>query len=341
MRQRRVPVMLALTALVLVWTGAGAGMEHAGTASAVRVAVIGDINGAYGTVGYSPEVHAAIRRIVELNPDLVIGVGDLIAGQRPSPHLDRGQLEEMWAAFNREILEPLTSAGIPFVPVAGNHDASVEPAFALEREIFAEQWRLHRPAVDFASEQGYPFRYGFAVEAVLVVVLDATRVGPLSPAQRSWLADLLRSAPAARARIVAGHLPIHAFTHGRETEILADAALERIMGHGGVDLYLSGHHHAFYPGFCAGFLQVSQGCLGSGARRLLGAAKHSPRSFTVVEVSEAGTITVDGLAAPEFTTAIDRVSLPRSIRYGGAEIVREDVAAADVFGSGGRREQRE
>jgi hypothetical protein len=333
-------LLLLLAAIGGPWLAA-AGAQQTTASAPVRIAVIGDINGAYGTVGYSQEVRTAVRRIVELNPDLVIGVGDLVAGQRPSPHLDRGQLEEMWAAFYREVWDPLVAAGIPFVPVAGNHDASPEPAFALEREIFAEQWRLHRPTVEFVSEQGFPFRYGFTFHDVVFVVLDATRVGPLSPEQRSWLQDLLRSAPVSRARIVAGHLPIHAFTHGRETETLADAALERILGEGRVALYLSGHHHAFYPGFTAGLLQVSQGCLGSGARRLLGSDQRSPRSFTVVEVSATGEITIDALSAPAFTSAIDLASLPRSIRYGGVEIVREDVAAADAPGSGGSRAQQE
>jgi hypothetical protein len=329
--------VLALALLVLVSTGAAAESEQAG-AAALRVAVIGDLNGSYGAVGYSPEVRAAVRRIVELDPDLVLGVGDLIAGQQSSPRLDRSHLETMWEAFDREVLAPLTAAGIPFAPVPGNHDASAEPAFELERRVFAEHWRHHQPEVGLVSEAGYPFRYGFVVRDVLFVILDATRVGPLSQGQRDWLEGVLREGEDSRTRIVAGHLPLRAFTHGRESEVLADHALETILRDGGVGLYLSGHHHAFYPGFGGGFLQVSQGCLGAGPRRLLGAGHRAQRSFTMVEVSSAGGISIDGWSAPGFVERIDRSSLPASIRSAGVEILRDDVAAAGPSSGGAHRE---
>lgn len=324
---RRTTAAFALVVLVAVWatTAVCAAREDAGRP--LRIAVIGDINSSYGTVGYSSHVKVAIARIIDLRPDFVLGVGDLIAGQRHSPRLNRDQLEAMWDAFHRDVLRPLTAAGISFIPVAGNHDASADPAFALERTIFEEQWRRHRPDVDITNGKGYPFHYAFAVNDVLFVILDATRIGPISTVQRVWVADLLAAeGPRYRARVVAGHLPIRAFTSGRETEILGDSELESVFEMGGVGLYLSGHHHAFYPGCRAGFLQVSQACLGSGPRRLLGTTTRSPRAITLVEVGSDGTIDVEALSGPDFTSAIDRASLPKSIRYGGVEVVRDDLA---------------
>ncbi len=42
------------------------------------------------------------------------------------------------------------------------------------------------------------------LEVIEFVVIDATRVGPLTPEQRDWVARLLRSPVGPRARVVAG-----------------------------------------------------------------------------------------------------------------------------------------
>ncbi len=324
---RRTTTAFALVVLVVVWATIAMCAAPDDAGRPLRIAVIGDINSSYGTVGYSSHVTTAVGRIVDLRPDLVIGVGDLIAGQRHSPRLNRDQLEAMWDAFRNDVMNPLTAAGISFIPVAGNHDASADPAFALERTIFEEQWRRHRPDVDITNGEGYPFHFAFSVNNVLFIILDATRIGPISTPQRAWVTELLTAeGPKYSARVVAGHLPIRAFASGRENETLGDDELERVLENGGVGLYLSGHHHAFYLGYRAGFLQVSQACLGSGPRQLLGTTERSPRAITVVEIASKGAISVEALSGPDFISPIDRASLPESIRYGGIEVVRDDLA---------------
>jgi hypothetical protein len=52
---------------------------------ALRVAVISDLNGDYGSTDYEAEVDEAVSSICALNPDLVISTGDMVAGQR-RPH---------------------------------------------------------------------------------------------------------------------------------------------------------------------------------------------------------------------------------------------------------------
>ena len=126
--------------------------------------------------------------------------------------------------------------------------------------------------------------------------------------------------------MVAAHLPLHPLTHGRERETLADPDLERVLASAGVDLFLSGHHHAYFPGYRAGLLQVGQGCLGSGPRRLIGAPHRAPRSFTLLEIDSAGRVRAEALAEPDFATPIDPGSLPEAISYDGATLVREDIA---------------
>ena len=152
----------------------------------LRVAIISDLNGSYGTVGTSRHVDAAIDRLIDLKPDIVLCTGDMIAGQKDAPRLDRQRLEAMWKAFHEQVTDPLAEAGIPFAPAPGNHDASEEEAFTLERKVFEEQWTGRALAVRFIDRDHYPFRYAFSMGDALFLALDATLVRPLPPAQLAW-----------------------------------------------------------------------------------------------------------------------------------------------------------
>jgi hypothetical protein len=129
--------------------------------------------------------------------------------------------------------------------------------------------------------------------------------------------------------VVFSHLPVYPFTHGRETEVSADHALEEILRRHGVELYLSGHHHAFYPGYHQGVRFVSQACVGAGPRPLIGETARSTRAITLLEIPDKGPIAVRAFAAPDFRREIDRSTLPVSIvsRYG--TLMRDDLAAPE------------
>ena len=101
----------------------------------LRVAVISDLNGSYGSTRYSARVAAAIERVIALEPDLVISTGDMVAGQR-RPVLTEREVRAMWAAFHAEVTEPLSRAGIPLAVTPGNHDASAYGGFEQERDLF-------------------------------------------------------------------------------------------------------------------------------------------------------------------------------------------------------------
>ena len=297
-------------------------------AAPLRVVVISDLNGSYGNTHYEPAVASAVQRIVEIRPGLVISTGDMVAGQRRHPPLAQPAIDAMWASFHAVVSDPLQSAGVPLAVTPGNHDASAYEMFALERRIYRDQWLARRPAVRFVDDARYPFQYAFAVGQTLFVSLDVTRVGEIGADQRRWLDELLaREAPRFRHRVVFSHLPVYPFTHGRETEVSADHALEEILRRHGVELYLSGHHHAFYPGYHEGIRFVSQACIGAGPRALIGQTARGTRAITLLEIPDEGPIAVRALAAPDFRREIDRSTLPVSIvsRYG--TLVRDDLAA--------------
>jgi 3',5'-cyclic AMP phosphodiesterase CpdA len=301
-------------------------MEKEGPARApekLRVAVISDLNGSYGSKHYRREVHRSITWIRdELKPDLVLSTGDMVAGMKAG--LD---YEGMWVAFHAAVTLPLTRAGIPFAPTPGNHDATSRPGYEEERAEYKKQWKLWRPALDYVDVRHYPRRYAFMERDVLFVSIDATSVGRISEAQFAWLDDVLTRHENVPVKIVYGHLPIYPFAQHRDREVLGDRALEALLNEHGVTAYLSGHHHAYYPGKRGDLRMVSLSCLGGGARKLLWTDAPSPRSVLVLEIDPVKGITsLEAHPVEDFERPIARRSLPESVGQDGTEIIRDDIS---------------
>ena len=294
-------------------------------ADALRVAVISDLNPSYGSTVYSPVVARHIAGLVRLRPDLVISTGDMVAGQRRHPPLERDTVEAMWSGFHAQVSDPIRAANIPFAVTPGNHDASAYPAFALERAIYRQQWQERTDGLHFIDRRNYPFDYAFALGEVLFISLDATRVGVLDDEQRSWLDTLLQQkGPEFRYRVAFSHLPIYPFSVGRENEVTADLELERLLRQHRVELYLSGHHHAFYPGYRAGIRHVGQACLGAGPRRLIGTSQKAKRAVTWLEFDDEG-IEVTAFTGPALDQPIDVTTLPATIVSSYGTLIRQDL----------------
>ena len=323
-------MLLRLLGLLLIL-----GSAHVGAIEPLRVIVVSDLNGSYGSTSYEPSIDAAMTRIIQLQPALVISTGDMVAGQR-RPHLSPDQIEPMWQAFHQHVSDPLHRASIPFAVTPGNHDASAYSGFSLERRIFARQWNRRKPKLQFLDDANYPFYYAFELQGVLFVSLDATVVGPLPNAQKQWLAKILRKHGAShRRRVVFGHIPLWPTARGREREFMGDRQLQTLLEDAEVDLFLSGHHHAFFPGTTGGVAHIGQSCLGAGPRALIGAREKAKRSFTVLDFSE-GSIEVAAYAAPQFRQGVDWETLPREVKSAVSSLQRLDL----VRSGGGIMEAR-
>jgi hypothetical protein len=316
--------LLVCAALFLAGLGQAA-------AEPLRVAVISDLNGSYGSTRYESSVDRAIGRIVELKPDLVISTGDMVAGQR-KPHLSGAEVEAMWRAFHAHVSEPLAAAGIPLAVTPGNHDGSAYGGFETERRIYADQWGARKPALHFLDDAHYPFYYAFAAGDTLFVSIDATTVGHLPRQQMDWLRGLLAEHGGGyRQRVAFSHVPLWPFAQQRERDFIGDPDLERLLRQANVGLYLSGHHHAFYPGHKDGVHYVSQSCLGAGPRKLIGTPERSSRSLTLIEI-ENGKLRLTAFGEPDFTRPIDWKTLPQRIRSSAAELIRADLADDALVG---------
>ncbi len=286
----------------------------------LRVAVISDLNGSYGSTDYNDDVHAAIARIVALQPDLVLNTGDMVAGQR------RGlDYPAMWSAFHDAVTDPLRAARIPMAMTPGNHDASGHALFGAERAEYGRQWMQRRPELQYVDDAHFPFRYTFAAGPAFFVSLDATGVGPLDGEQMTWLATQLEAADAWPVRVVFGHVPLYPFSKEKHDEILGDPALEELLNAHGVTLFLSGHHHTYYPGRRGDLRLVGTSCLGTGLRHLLGTDERSPRSFVLLEIDASGVREVEAFSGVAFDERVERASLPESLGSPSQRIWRDDV----------------
>lgn len=289
--------------------------------SPLRVAVISDLNSRYGSKSYSPSVHAAARVLVDrIQPDLVLITGDMVAGQKKG--LDyRG----MWKSFHASVTDPLIEADIPVAPTPGNHDGA--PGFELERKQYVSQWtdRKHAARVQYIDDSHYPLYYSFVQGGVFFAAVDATAVGPLRGHQREWLDEQLARSEA-EVEIVFGHLPNHPFAKHKEREILDDADFEEILERHSVDAYVSGHHHAYYPGAVGRVRHVAVPCLGAGPRVLLGDAERSDPALLLLEIDAGGIRSLEAFSAPDFDHRVERRSLPEHIHHGEHDVVRDDLA---------------
>lgn len=287
------PATRLVVAIVLVVAGFAASHTATGqTPPDLRVAVFGDFNGPYGSTDYPRLVRTALDVIEGWRPDLLLSPGDVIAGQ--SPRLTRTDLDALWQVFDRVVAARLRAAGIPYAVSLGNHDASNlrdasgEFSFPHDREAAAAYWgsQQYERNLAYVERSGFPFNYSFVHGRAFIIVLDASSAR-LGGEQTEWIARQLASeaAVAAAVRIAVGHLPLLPVSRGREQvgEYLLDGArLAAEWSEAGLDLYVSGHHAAYYPGNVAGLEVVFAG--GVGGKALLGGQDSARSTVTLVEL---------------------------------------------------------
>ncbi len=285
------------------------------------IAVISDLNGSYGSTTYSQTVHKAVSWITEqVNPNLVLSTGDMVAGQQAGH-----DYRAMWRSFHNAVTLPITQADIPLAVTPGNHDGSGYAGFANERAIFVDEWKTHRPAVNFLDDSNYPLYYAFELGPALFISLDATRVGPLNQDQRQWVANILETYKTHPVKFVYGHIPLFPVAQGRETEILKDYPFEQLLNEYNVQMMISGHQHAYYPAQRGALRLMHTACLGAGPRKLISDNKVSERNVIVIHYDATGIIASEAYGGPDFQTVIDRTKLPESINSGQMRLYRDDL----------------
>jgi Icc-related predicted phosphoesterase len=305
----------------------------------VRIVVISDLNSQYGSTNYEPEVKRAISLIPQLKSDLVLLGGDLIAGQKLS--LTQSQIKAMWSAFDANLATPLRKAGVPFGLTIGNHDGSGaivknKLVFKSERELAAAYWKnpKHDPGLNFIDRQGFPFYYSFTQKGIFYLVWDAS-TNIIPPEQIAWAKQSLasQSAKNARMRIVLGHLPLYSVAVGRDRlgEVLSGPEqLRSLLESYRVHTYISGHHHAFFPGKKGKLELLHAGALGTGPRQLLNSNLPARQTLTLVDISFNPVATIYTTYDMKTLKIIDPRTLPKLIIGVNGTTFRRDISLKEI-----------
>lgn len=252
----------------------------------LKICVISDLNSSYGSTTYSDDVKAVISQLSVIKPDIILCGGDMVAGQKAS--LTDENITQMWSSFKNTVLDPISSLQIPFGFTVGNHDAS--PSYARDRSFSEKFWKdnIQSTHLTFVESANYPFYYSYVKNNVFFMSWDAAGA-EIRPEVYEWMQTQLKSkvAKKARMRILIGHLPLYAIVDSKNKpgEVNADpeAALKFFTANG-IDLYISGHQHAYYPAEKNGVQFLNMGCIGDGPRKLIGNDAAAQKSYTVFEI---------------------------------------------------------
>ena len=307
----------------------------------LRLVVMSDLNGVYGSTDYDPEIDKTMALIPFWNPDLVLCSGDMVAGQDLT--LTPDQINAMWSAFDEHVAAPLRTAGLPYGFTIGNHDASGalglndSPLFQQERDLAAAYWQApeHDPGVEFVDRFEFPFYYTFRRDDVFFLSWDGS--SSRIPADKlAWVEESLASeaAQTAKARILIGHLPLYAVAVGRDQpgEVMDNAdQLRALLEKYDVHTYISGHHHAYYPGHRGGLQLLHMGIIGSGPRPLIDSDLPPWKALTVLDID------FDTPELTRYTTydiqtmaLIEYEQLPRFLAGHNGIVLRRDVNATEL-----------
>jgi Icc-related predicted phosphoesterase len=301
----------------------------------VRIVVISDLNSQYGSTTYEKEVDQAIAFIPDWQPDLVLCGGDMVAGQKTS--LSSEQISAMWEGFDQHIAAPLRQAKIPLGFTIGNHDGSGaivqgKMRFQKDRDLASNYWNnpRHNPGLIFVDKAKFPFYYSFSQNNIFYLVWDAS-TDRLSEEQLSWVEKSLASAAAqsAKMRIAIGHLPLYAVAIGRNTagNVLANPdKLRTLLEKHHVHTYISGHHHAYFPGKRGELELLQTGALGSGPRKLINSQQQPFKTLTVVDINLNSESTIYTTYNMNNLSVVDSQTLPRIVVGYNGWVLRRDVS---------------
>jgi len=305
----------------------------------VRIVVISDLNSQYGSTTYEKEVDQAIAFIPDWQPDLVLCGGDMVAGQKNS--LSSDQISAMWKGFDQHIAAPLRRAKIPLGFTIGNHDGSGaivqgKMRFQKDRDLASQYWNQpnHNPGLTFVDKANFPFYYSFSQNNIFYLVWDAS-TDRLSEEQLSWVEKSLASNPAqsAKMRIAMGHLPLYAVAIGRNTagNVLANPdKLRTLLEKYHVHTYISGHHHAYFPGKRGDLELLYTGALGSGPRKLINSQQQPFKTLTVVDVNLNSESTIYTTYNMNNLSVVDSQTLPRIVVGYNGWVLRRDINWDDL-----------
>lgn len=310
-------IVFSLATIGVLWTGEAQEIVKESKNRDLKILLISDLNDSYGSVTYSKELSNVISKIKSIKPDIILCGGDMVAGQKAS--LTKSRLDSMWTSFDQAVLNPIYEMGIPFGFTMGNHDAS--PNYHLDRAAASVFWmnNKYKAQLTYVDDTHYPYYFSYIKNNVFFVSWDASSA--IIPSKiKEWMKTQLElsSAKKSRARIVLGHLPLYSIvaSKNKRGEVLdnADETLE-FLKQNNVDMYISGHQHAYYPATKEKLTLLHAGCLGGGPREILGHTAKASKAYAILELPKRKNIEAIRISGfePVHHRHITLESLPDSV----------------------------
>jgi len=275
-----------LIATLLLFTFVCSPWQETPQAKTIKIAIISDLNSGYGSTVYHPDVAATLKALDSIKPDIILCGGDMVAGQKAS--LSKAQLQSMWSSFDSNVLKPIQQLKVPFGFTVGNHDAS--PNYQQDRQTAQEFWNTKRKhlGLKYVDDSNYPFYFSYQQNGIFFMSWDAAGA-KVNQEVFDWMEKQLQSKAAKKAklRVLLGHLPLYAIVASKNKagEVLAENEnTASFFKKNGIDLYISGHQHAYYPASEQQLRLLNAGCIGEGPRPLLGHDSPATRAYTIIEV---------------------------------------------------------
>lgn len=232
----------------------------------------------------------AVQPVINLNPDIVIGNGDIINTDAAKPA--GSTVQSQWKSFKTQVSDKFPGK---YIPVAGNHDI-----FG-----YTDSWKNTFPT-KFTNLQGeYPKYYSFDHKNSHFIILYGYK-SRLSKTHMQWLRDDIQKAKGNYNHMfVFSHLGLFNPTPKYRTpgNILSAQNNELVsLFKESKAIVFSGHLHAYYK---ANYKSVPHIFAGSTieTRSIQGSTKQ-PSSFVVVDVTK-DSINVKSLAGPDYTSEFD------------------------------------
>ena len=190
---------------------------------------------------FTATVDRTVAALIERKVRFVVITGDHTNG---SP-LDGPQRKDKWWTAVAHALQPLRDAGIPVLPVAGNHDSYLPAQRAGYAATFDPSWAKPLAIVEHGDSQltRWPFSYGVEVDGVHLSLTHIV-ASKLDPEIALWLERDLAAARTAKHRIAAAHVPLSSVIWSPAKPFVAQ--LGGILDRGKVEMFVGGHEHVVW-----------------------------------------------------------------------------------------------
>ena len=176
----------------------------------------------------------------------------------------------------------------------GNHDGSGAiknnvRLFERERELAKKYWQKHNLDLDFIDRANFPFYYSFEQKNVFFLVWDAS-TAKIDSQQLEWIepdSGIDTSATGSFSHRFRTSSPIYPVTEAKNKpgEYLGTGSkLRSRLQQNHVLMYVSGHHHVYYPGKIDGLKLLHAGALGQGARQLINSQLPPTKTVTTIDI---------------------------------------------------------